>query len=48
MIPVAVFAHNEARGILRCLRSFAAGAPGALRKIRQRAAFPRADRQSAF
>src|SRR6185437_284272 len=28
MIPVAVFAHNEARGILRCLRSFAAGAPG--------------------
>lgn len=28
MIPVAIFAHNEARGILRCLRSFAVGAPG--------------------
>jgi glycosyltransferase involved in cell wall biosynthesis len=28
MIPVAIFAHNEARGILRCLRSFAAGARG--------------------
>jgi cellulose synthase/poly-beta-1,6-N-acetylglucosamine synthase-like glycosyltransferase len=28
MIPVAIFAHNEARHIERCLRSFAVGAPG--------------------
>jgi hypothetical protein len=28
MIPVAIFAHNEARNIVRCLRSFDAGAPG--------------------
>ena len=28
MVPVAIFAHNEARSILRCLRSFADGATG--------------------
>jgi hypothetical protein len=28
MIPVAIFAHNEARNIFRCLQSFTGGAPG--------------------
>jgi hypothetical protein len=28
IIPVAVFAHNEARNIVRCLLSFMSGAPG--------------------
>jgi hypothetical protein len=28
VVPVAVFAHNDARNIQRCLRSFTSGAPG--------------------